>query len=79
MVPNTVDQVVQQYAAAISLVRGYSAHSMRATGITIALENGAQLDDMQRPQATVIRQRPSPMIAAAIIPKRSQASLQLIK
>ena len=28
--------------------RGYSAHSMRATFITTALENGATLDDVQR-------------------------------
>jgi Amidohydrolase len=30
------------------LDRGYSAHSMRATFITTALENGAQLQDVQR-------------------------------
>jgi integrase/recombinase XerD len=29
-------------------VRGYSAHSMRATFITTALENGAQLEDVQK-------------------------------
>jgi site-specific recombinase XerD len=28
--------------------RGYSAHSMRATFITTALENGASLEDVQR-------------------------------
>jgi len=28
--------------------RGYSAHSMRATFITTALENGAQLEDVQK-------------------------------
>jgi integrase len=28
--------------------RGYSAHSMRATFITMALENGAQLEDVQK-------------------------------
>ena len=30
------------------LDRGYSAHSMRATFITTAVENGAQLEDVQK-------------------------------
>ena len=34
--------------AALGLDRGYSAHSMRATFITTALENGAQLEDVQK-------------------------------
>jgi integrase len=29
-------------------MHGYSAHSMRATFITTALENGAQLEDVQK-------------------------------
>ena len=33
---------------ALGLDRGYSAHSMRATFITTALENGAQLEDVQK-------------------------------
>jgi integrase/recombinase XerD len=32
----------------IGLTRGFSSHSMRATFITTALENGATLDDVQR-------------------------------
>jgi site-specific recombinase XerD len=48
MVPNSIDLVVRKYAAAIGLDRGYSAHSMRATFITTALENGAQLEDVQK-------------------------------
>jgi site-specific recombinase XerD len=48
LVPNTVDRVVRKYAAVIGLARGYSAHSMRATFITTALENGAQLEDVQK-------------------------------
>jgi len=32
----------------LGLDRGYSAHSMRATFITTALENGAQLEDVQK-------------------------------
>jgi integrase/recombinase XerD len=39
--------VVRKYAARIGLGRGYSAHSMRAF-ITTALENGAQLEDVQK-------------------------------
>jgi integrase len=48
MVPNSIDLIVRKYAANIGLDRGYSAHSMRATFITTALENGAQLEDVQK-------------------------------
>ncbi|MBV9824748.1 MAG: tyrosine-type recombinase/integrase [Alphaproteobacteria bacterium] len=43
-----IDRVVRKYAGALGLDRGYSAHSMRATFITTALENGAQLEDVQK-------------------------------
>jgi integrase/recombinase XerD len=33
---------------ALGLDRGYSAHSMRATFIATALENGAPLEDLQK-------------------------------
>jgi site-specific recombinase XerD len=46
--PGTIDRLVRKYAARIGLTRGYSAHSMRATFITTALENGAQLEDVQK-------------------------------
>ena len=42
------DRVVGKCAAALALARGYSGHSMRATFITTALENGAQLEDVQQ-------------------------------
>jgi integrase/recombinase XerD len=48
MDPDAIDRVVRKYAAAFGLDRGYSAHSMRATFITTALENGAQLEDVQK-------------------------------
>jgi len=48
MDPSAIDRVVRKYAAKIGLGRGYSAHSMRATFITTALENGAQLEDVQK-------------------------------
>ena len=48
MDPDAIDRVVRKYAAEIGLARGYSAHSMRATFITTALENGAQLEDVQK-------------------------------
>lgn len=48
MNPGQIDRVVRKYAAAIGLPRGYSAHSMRATFITTALENGAALEDVQK-------------------------------
>ena len=46
--PDTIDRLVRKYVKAIGLARGYSAHSMRATFITTALENGAQLEDVQK-------------------------------
>jgi integrase/recombinase XerD len=45
---DAIDRMVRKYAAKIGLDRGYSAHSMRATFITTALENGAQLEDVQK-------------------------------
>jgi site-specific recombinase XerD len=48
MDPDAIDRVVRKYAGALGLDRGYSAHSMRATFITAALENGAQLEDVQK-------------------------------
>jgi hypothetical protein len=47
MDPDAIDRVVRKYATEVGLDRGYSAHSMRATFITTALENGAQLEDVQ--------------------------------
>jgi len=46
--PDVIDRMVRKHAAGIGLVRGYSAHSMRATFITTALENGARLEDVQK-------------------------------
>jgi integrase/recombinase XerD len=48
MDPDAIDRVVRKYAGALGLDRGYSAHSMRATFITTALENGAQSEDVQK-------------------------------
>lgn len=48
MHPDAIDRVLRKYANAIGLDRGYSAHSMRATFITTALENGCSLEDVQR-------------------------------
>ena len=51
----TVQRVIIRYityritrAGALLGLRGFSAHSMRATFITAALESGATLNDMQR-------------------------------
>jgi integrase/recombinase XerD len=46
--PDAIDRVVRKHALAIGIERGYSAHSMRATFITANLENGAQLEDVQK-------------------------------
>jgi site-specific recombinase XerD len=48
MDPDAIDRVVRKFATGLGLVRDYSAHSMRATFITTALENGAQLEDVQK-------------------------------
>ena len=48
MHPDAIDRVLRKHAKAIGMDRGYSAHSMRATFITTALENGASLEDVQR-------------------------------
>jgi integrase/recombinase XerD len=48
MNPDAIDRVVRRYAGIFGLNRGYSAYSMRATFITTALENGAQLEDVQK-------------------------------
>lgn len=49
--PDAIDRVVKNYARRLGLTRGYSAHSMRATFITTALENGCSLEDVQRAAA----------------------------
>ena len=46
--PDVIDRILRKYAKRIGLERGYSAHSMRATFITTALDNGASLEDVQR-------------------------------
>jgi len=48
MHPDAIDRVVRKFARQIGLDRGYSAHSMRATFITTALDNGCSLEDVQR-------------------------------
>ena len=40
--------MVRKYAVALGLDRGYSPHSMRAIFTTTTLENGAQLEDVQK-------------------------------
>jgi integrase/recombinase XerD len=46
--PVRIDKIVQTYVQQLGLGPGYAAHSMRATFITTALENGAKLEDVQR-------------------------------
>jgi integrase/recombinase XerD len=47
LAPRIIDHILRKYARHIGLDRGYSAHSMRATFITTALDNGASLEDVQ--------------------------------
>lgn len=42
-----IDRIVGKYAQRIGLLEGFSAHSMRATFITRALDNGASLEEVQ--------------------------------
>lgn len=46
--PESVDRILRKYSSSLGLDNGYSAHSMRATFITTALNNGANLEDVQR-------------------------------
>jgi site-specific recombinase XerD len=48
MDPDAIDRVVRKYATGLGLDRGYPAHSMRATFVTTALENSAQLEDLRK-------------------------------
>lgn len=43
-----IDRILRKYVGQLGLDHGYSAHSMRATFITTALNNGANLEDVQR-------------------------------
>lgn len=46
--PDAVNRILKNYSRQLRLPNGFSAHSMRATFITTALENGANLEDVQR-------------------------------
>lgn len=46
--PIGIGRILRKYVAIAGLAGGYSAHSMRATFITTALNNGASLEDVQR-------------------------------
>jgi site-specific recombinase XerD len=46
--PETIDRILRKYANLAGLDIGYTAHSMRATFITTALDKGASLEDVQR-------------------------------
>ena len=48
MHPDAIDRILRKYVAKLGFGRGFSAHSMRATFITTALENGAHLEDVQK-------------------------------
>ena len=48
MDPDVIDRIVRKYSARMGLNRGYSAHSMRARFMSTALENGAQLEGVQK-------------------------------
>jgi integrase/recombinase XerD len=70
MDPDAIDPVVRKYAAELGLDRGYSAHSIRATFIATALENGPSSRTCRRRLGIVIRARRNHMTAAGTIPRR---------
>jgi site-specific recombinase XerD len=45
--PDEIDRILRKYARGIGLERGYSAHSIRGTFTTTALDNGLSLEDVQ--------------------------------
>lgn len=46
--PDAVNRMLKKYSRQLHHQSGFSAHSMRATFITTALDNGANLEDVQR-------------------------------
>lgn len=49
LAPHRIDQILRRWCAhALGLTSGFSAHSMRATFATIALANGAKLENVQK-------------------------------
>lgn len=48
MDPDAIDRVLRKHAKTIGIGRGYSAHSMWATFVTTALENGCPLEDVHQ-------------------------------
>ena len=46
--PDAVNRILKKYSRGLKQPAGFSAHSMRATFITTALDNGANLEDVQR-------------------------------
>jgi len=46
--PDAVNRILKKYSKRQGQPDGFSAHSMRATFITTALDNGANLEDVQR-------------------------------
>jgi excisionase family DNA binding protein len=77
--PDEVDRILRKYVKRIGLDRGYSAHSMRTTFITTALDNGTSLEDVQRaagyadPSTTKLYDR------RGYNPEKSASFLRIIK
>jgi integrase/recombinase XerD len=46
--PDAINHIVQRYAKLAKIKGAYTAHSMRATFITVALAGGAQFEEVQR-------------------------------
>jgi integrase/recombinase XerD len=76
MRPDAIDRVLRKYATELGLDRGYSAHSMRATFITTALENGVQLSRTSRkPAGLATRARPKLYGRRGYNPEKASSSI----
>jgi integrase/recombinase XerD len=73
MHPGEIDRMVRKYAAEIGLARGYSAHSMRATFITTALEKRPEAGGVQKAAGHRDPSRPSFTTGAATIRRKRPA------
>ena len=77
--PGHDSSMLRKYAKQIGLARGSSAHSMRATFITTALENGAGLEDVQLAAGHDYPRQRSSTIDEGTTRRRARASLRIIE
>lgn len=72
---DAIDRVLRKHAKALGLDRGYSAHSMRATFITTALERTEQPWRTCRGLPDIVSPAPPSFTTAVAITRRSQRAV----